>query len=93
MRRDLFKIKNVRDGQFVQVEPHWQFKGVTGDVINIKHQVTISNLYLLNRLKSILTDREVELKNPISIEQGSLNCFIFLDGVNIKNYFPELQPH
>jgi hypothetical protein len=93
MKRDVFKVKNVVDGATIKVEPRWKWGNQIGDTINIRDQININSEYLIQRLNTILNEREVELKNPIKVEGEILYCYIFLDGVNIKTYFPELQTH
>jgi hypothetical protein len=93
MKTGLFKVENVVDGNTIIVSPRWQWHNETGNNVIINNFSKITDNFLLARLRSLLGNREVELKNPIKVEGGAVYCYIFLDGVNIKNYFPELQPH
>ena len=91
--KHVFKVKSVVDGETIKVEPRWKWNNEIGDTIKIGDQIKINSDYLLKRLITILNDREIELKNPSKVEGDILYCYIFLDGVNIKTYFPELQTH
>ena len=93
MKSDLFKVVEIIDKERIKVSPLWAWNNKTGSIVNISQQLKINNEFFLKRLKTLLDNKEIELKNPIKADESSVHCYVFLDGINIKNYFPELQPH
>jgi hypothetical protein len=90
---NFFIVIKVFDGDTLEVNPKWEWNNMNGKFVKITNQLKINDSFLFTRLVTLLTSKEVELKNPSKVIGEVIYCYVFLDGVNIANYFPELQPH
>src|SRR5690606_37646578 len=94
----LFKITDIVDGNVIRVTG-WQYGEYTGKKVKIAgYQITDleHNSFSKAKLEILLKDQQVELKNVIKVEKGESDgedmiiCSVFLNDVNIAEYFPAL---
>ena len=88
-----FKVRTIKDSHNIVVVPHWIFRTINGDQVKIVGYGEPSQeakSFVIDKLKKLLIDSEIELKNPQCITEGALVCEVFLNGVNIAIYFGEL---
>ncbi|QYJ67728.1 hypothetical protein [Flavobacterium litorale] len=96
-----FKVIEILNGEDIKVNPNWAWtnpEGVklVGNTIKIKgYKLPNSNEshsdYAIAKLKKLIENREVVLKNPSVIEGNSsmISCNVFIDNVDVSHYFPE----
>jgi|GEM_PF-2160907 len=95
-----FKVVEVVNATTIKVFPQWQFPKADGtplisDLIKISGlDVSDTSQWVINRLKILLLDREIEACSPaITVNQmAPIESRIFLSGTDIVYYFPEHQP-
>lgn len=95
-----FKVIEVVNATTIKVSPQWKFPKadgtlLTGDLIKISGlDVPDSSEWVINRLKILLLEREIEAFSPaIMVNQmAPIECRIFLSETEILYYFPEYQP-
>jgi len=91
-----FKVIEIVDSNSIKVEPLWQFNGVSGNLVKINSsiknfQIPDADIFK-KRLESLLFNQYVNLKNPVDIvEKNKLSCLVFLNGVDISSYFPDIK--
>jgi hypothetical protein len=89
-----FKVINIIDGDTIRVSPNWVFEGRKGDIVKIFGYGTPqerSQPFAINRLRSLLLNNLVDLKNARKFNPNSeaLLCSVFLNEVDVAKYFPE----
>lgn len=97
----MFTVKEIISGGEIMVFPNWRWEGKTGNkvIINGFHPPTNESEYgfrfAKNKLTTLLKEKEIELFNPFFIDKyiskDVLFCNVYLDEINIKNYFPEFR--
>jgi hypothetical protein len=94
----MFVVNSVISGDEITVTPDWLWGGVTGNKVVVfgytTPQVGMNGYeFARNKLNAILLGKVVELRNPTFIPHlfgyEKLVCSVYLDGVDIANYFPE----
>jgi hypothetical protein len=94
----LFNVTDIIDGNIIAVAG-WQWNGYEGKKVkiagyNIKGSET--NSFAKSKLQILLKDKQVELKNVVGAEKGIaekddiITCSVFLNDIDISQYFPEL---
>ncbi len=89
-----FKVIEIIDGDTIKVSPNWVFEGRKGDIVKISgYNTPPENLqiYATSRLKTLVHNKEVELKDAHFFNPNSqaLFCRVFLNSVDISKYFTE----
>src|ERR1700759_837505 len=95
-----FKVTEILSANTIRVTPRWSWENnkYSGDQITIKNfSVTNGQLsdFIKTKLSNLLMNRDVELKNPTSPKMNNGNdeitVSVYLNGVDISIYFPELK--
>jgi hypothetical protein len=89
-----FKVTDIIDGNTIKVSPGWKWKEVLGDTVKVfgYRQPTTEELeFTKSKLITLIDDKIVELKNPKEINGPTITCSVFLNGIDISQYFPELK--
>ncbi len=91
-----FKVTEVIDGDTFKVTPNWEWKGQSGDTVRPNGYDTPEKGergydQATTKLNNLILGKEVELKNPITFTYGRLLCDVYINGKNLKDYFPEYQ--
>ena len=91
-----FRVTKIIDGNTFEVSPPWKWNEATGTIIrangyNTPEQGQPGYESALNKLKDLIFNKEVELKNPIRITSERLFCDVFFENTNLKEYFIEYQ--
>ncbi|KRB55909.1 hypothetical protein [Flavobacterium sp. Root186] len=99
-----FKILQIVDGETIKVAPKWSLTTqdgtkLIGETLKIRGY-NLSNSsnknYAVDKLNKLLTNKELILKNPQVIDRSNITdakiiCNVFVDDVDISNYFPEYK--
>lgn len=91
-----FKVVSIVDGNTIKVDPAWSWDRFTGNIVKLNSTPfgffnTDTNPILKSRLINLLQNQMVELKNPSQGNgAGELYCQVFLNGIDVLKYFPEL---
>ncbi|WP_026109950.1 hypothetical protein, partial [Flavobacterium sp. WG21] len=99
-----FKILQIVDGETIKVVPKWSLitpdgTKLIGDTLKVKgYDLSHSSNknYAVDKLKKLLTNKELILKNPkildsSNITDAKISCNVFVDDIDISNYFPEYK--
>lgn len=97
-----FKIKAILDNNNIQVTPNWTWRDRKGKEIRVrglfaKKIESFGNFKINEKLQKLLLDKYIVMKNPepIFTLDGKIAefilCDIYLNGVNVINYFPEIK--
>lgn len=96
----MFIVTEIISGDEIIVEPNWLWEGFQGKKVIVfgyktpKHHMP-GYEFAINKLKEILQGKQVELKDPQffpnSFGYDKLVCRVYLNGVDIANYFPEFK--
>lgn len=99
-----FKILQVVDGETIKVIPKWSLTTpdgtkLIGETLKIKGYDLSNSLnkeYAVDKLKKLLTNKELILKNPqvldkVNVLNAKISCNVFVDDIDISNYFPEYK--
>lgn len=93
-----FVVNKILDADTIQISPRWGWENYAGDKIKIKGFNIFkdhTSQFIIDKLSSLLLNKEVELKNPsnpISHDgNDELTAKVFLGGSDISVYFPELK--
>ena len=91
-----FKVIGVIDGDTFEVSPNWKWNDQTGSIVRANGYDTPEEGQLgyqaaKEKLKNLILNKEVKLKNPIRITYGRLLCDVYYNGKNLADYFPEYQ--
>ncbi len=89
-----FKVIEIIDGDTFKIVPGWKWNGKKGHTIRplgydtpekgeAKFDETTA------RLKELLLDQEVELKNPIKLSYNRLLCDVYFENKKLADFFPE----
>ena len=95
-----FRVTNIIDGETIQVAG-WKWQDVSGTRVKITgytinpNDPQFGNL-AKSRLTTLLSGKDVDLRNPIKIDSSdnlgpTINCSVFLNDIDVANYFPELR--
>ena len=94
-----FRVTNIIDGNTIEVAG-WQWQNVSGTKVKILGYTVNDDQYdrlAKSRLITLLLNKEVDLRNATKIEhretpaEATIYCAVFLNEVDISNYFPELK--
>ncbi len=96
----MFSIKEIINGNEILVKPNWFFKGYEGDKVYIdgfrapSDESGYGYSFAKKKLTSLLSDKEFGLHAPEFWEKfgkDKIVCHVYLNDVDIKNYFPEFK--
>ena len=84
-----FNVTEVIDGDTFDVTPGWEWDGKKGS------RVRIANLdapelsqkggqAAKTKLKNLIEDKDVELKNAVTLSYGRLVCDVYYNGKDVK---------
>ncbi len=91
-----FKVTDIVDpGTFI-VSPSWNWQGDVGQRIRVTGYNCPgcdSPIYksALRRLKNLIKGKHVELRHAYRVEKERLVCDVYLNGINLADYFPEFK--
>lgn len=91
-----FNVTKVIDGDTFTVNPKWEWNNQTGEYVrplgyNAPEKGTKGYTVATNKLKKLIEGKNVELKNAVKLTYSRLLCDVFINGKNIKTFFPEYQ--
>ncbi len=95
----LFKVKDIIDGRTIQVAGWQAGESYRGKLVRIQGYEVPSNYedYVKTKLRTLLNEKSVELKNVAMYVKGegngndTVHCHVFLDDIDISTYFSELK--
>lgn len=89
-----FRVTTVFDGDTFAVIPNWQWNGAEGNRVRPTgydapelHKPGGQSAKL--KLERIVLGKDVELRNPKTIDRGRLVTTVFINGRNLADYFTE----
>jgi len=92
-----FTVTNIIGGNTLDLIPTWTWGGLSGHRVQINGLNPIDTTISMSKLQLLLNNKPVELKNPIrsyTDPSSSINiliCSVYLNGINVLDYFPELK--
>lgn len=91
-----FKVISLTDGDTFEVSPNWKWNNQTGSIIrgngyDAPEEGEPGYQTAKEKLKNLILNKEVELKNAIRITYGRLLCDVYYNGENLAGHFPEYQ--
>lgn len=91
-----FTVTKIVDRGTVSVSPNWKWENYEGNVVKIagfSSSVSSPGLdsFAIGKLQTLILNKAVQLKNPVQVDDTSIVCSIFLNDVDILNYFPEFN--
>jgi len=91
-----FIVTKIIDGDTFEVKPSWKWNNQAGSIIRANGYDTPEKGQpgyeeAKERLKKIIQDNEIELKNPLRITYGRLLCDVYFNRKNISSYFEEYR--
>jgi len=95
-----FRVIKIVNTNTIQVSPRWSWQGEAGSLVSIvgfrEVNEAQTKTFIINKLTTLLLDKLVELKNPISPvtivdNDKNLSASVYLNSINISVYFPELK--
>lgn len=92
----LFKVIKIVDGDTFKISPGWKWNNKKGKIIRPTGYDTPERKEpgyqeTTEKLKQLLLNNEVELKNPIKLSYNRLLCNVYFNGKNLAEYFPEYK--
>jgi len=89
-----FKVVEIIDGDTFIISPGWKWNNEIGARIRPTGYDTPEKgepqfQETKEKLEQLLLNKEVELKNPVKLSYGRLLCDIYLNGRNLKTFFPK----
>ena len=92
----LYKVTNVININTFEVMPPWKWEDQKG--IRVRpfgyyppEEEQVGYRRAEDKLKSLLSGREVELKNFVDVDYDCLVCDVILDGRNLIDILPEYK--
>jgi endonuclease YncB( thermonuclease family) len=91
---NVFKVTEIVDGDTFKIDPGWKWNGKTGNTIRpLGYDTPEKGEPEFNetteKLKQLLLNQEVELKNPIKLSYDRLLCDVYFKNKNLADFFPE----
>lgn len=91
-----FKVINIIDGDTFDVAPGWSWNNQTGSRVrpvgyDAPEMNTTAGKAAKGKLERLALGKTVQLGSAYRIDRGRLVCEVFLNGNNLKNYFPGYQ--
>lgn len=88
-----FEVLDILDHETILIKPRWIWWNQMGNQVQIFgccHNKEFPE-FSVYRLRLLLLSKHIELKNPKEINQDKLNCSVFLNGIDIAEYFPKIR--
>ena len=91
-----FKVIKIVDGDTFKISPGWTWNNKKGKIIRPTGYDTPEKKEpgyqeTTEKLKKLLLNNEVELKNPIKLSYNRLLCDVYFNGKKLAEYFPEYK--
>ena len=95
----MFNVVKIINGNTIQVSPGWKWGEFSGSQIKINGYNVPGSQYdsfAVSKLTTLIMGKPIDLKNPLSVKKEEaggeiLTCSVFLNDVDISQYFPELK--
>lgn len=96
----MFKVNEIISGGEISVSPNWIHERKTGNKVRVLgfsppiDEREYGYDFAKKKLTTLLNGKSVTLHKPTFIDkygEDIIFCHIYLDGINIKNYFPEFK--
>jgi len=86
------KVIRIVDGDTFEVAPDWKWEGLTGSIVRPIGYDTPEvgepgYSEATNKLKRLILNKEVELKDPIKLSYERLLCWVIFQGKDLASYF------
>ena len=86
--RGMFTVEDVIDGDTIEVWPNWNWGEKTGDRVRLANvnapEVHESGgMEAKVKMMSLVSGREVELRNKVSLSFDRLVCDVYVDGSKV----------
>jgi endonuclease YncB( thermonuclease family) len=86
------KVIRIIDGDTFEVAPGWEWEGLTGSVVRPVGYDTPEwgepgYREARDKLKRLILNKEVELKDPIKLSYERLLCYVIFQGKDLAGYF------
>ncbi|HEX8331130.1 MAG TPA: hypothetical protein VF622_00840 [Segetibacter sp.] len=103
-----FQVNKIIDGDTIEISPQWIWnpkngKPLKGNTIRIfgyalPQEGTYGFNFAREKLKKLLLGKLITIKNPVVLPKGEnsnaqIAARVFLNDVDIANYFPEYRTH
>jgi endonuclease YncB( thermonuclease family) len=87
-----FTVRSVIDGDTFDVSPSWEWNGQTGNRVrpagyDAPEMHQYGGQAAKEKLSRLILGKQVELRNPHTIDRGRLVCDVFVGGKNLADYF------
>ena len=91
-----FKVTNVIDGDTFEVLSPWKWRDQSGIRVrptgyNTPEGGQVGYQESKNKLRRLILEKEVELRNFVDIDYDRLVCDVYFNGKNLADYFPEYK--
>lgn len=91
-----FKVFEVVDGDTFKVTPKWKWRNQSGNAVrpigyDTPEQSEQGFTEAKSKLTSLILGKDVEIKNVKSISYERLLCEVYLNGINIAEYFVDYK--
>lgn len=90
-----FKVTKIYDGNTFEVEG-WKWNDYSGKFVRAAGYSTPNmrqefNFLPKQKLERLILYKTIELGNVHNLSNGVLTCEVFINGVNLSDYFPEYR--
>ncbi len=91
-----YKVINIINVNTFEVMPPWKLEDQSGIRVkpacyNPPDEKQVGHKKAKDKLKFLLSGKEVELKNFVDVDYDCLVCDVILDGRNLVDIFPEYK--
>lgn len=91
----MFLVDEILSPTTIRLYEKWKWKRGSGDkvvITDFKESTNPEiNRWLMSKLKTLLFDRYIEIKNPGTIEDDKISATVYLNDIDISVYFPEMK--
>ena len=89
-----FKVIKIVDGDTFKISPGWKWDNEKGNIIRPVGYDTPEKgepgfQKAKEKLKKLLLNKKVKLKNPIKLSYTRLLCTVYINRKNLAKFFPE----
>ena len=90
----LYTVEFIIDGDTFTISPNWDFKGLAGNHVrptgyDAPELIAPGGEAAKEKLSRLIKNKEIELRNPVTISYGRLVCDVLYQGKSLADYFPE----
>jgi endonuclease YncB( thermonuclease family) len=91
-----FKVNQIIDGDTFDVTPGWKWNNQTGDRVrptgyDAPELDQPGGPAAKRKLEQLILGKQVELRNPATIDRGRLVCDVYFNGRKLADFFPEYR--